>query len=142
MRAVPSVHALLLSAALASFPSLAEARDPVAAEALFNEGRALFEKGDNVGACAKFEESLRLDAAAGTLLNLANCEELIGELADAWMHWQQAAAALPEGDERVAIAKDRLSALEKRLPRLQISLAKDAPSGTRVERDGTELRAA
>jgi hypothetical protein len=142
MRGVHGFNALLLLLVLGGSPSLAQARDPVAAEALFNEGRALSEKGDDAGACAKFEESLRLDAASGTLLNLANCEEKLGELADAWMHWQQAAAALPDGDERIAIAKERLAALEKRVPRLAIALGPDAPGGARIERDGTELRAA
>src|SRR5262245_37563455 len=52
--------------------------DAAAAEALFREGRQLMDSGAIAQACVKFEESLRLDPALGTMLNLAVCEERAG----------------------------------------------------------------
>ncbi len=49
------------------------AADPSAAEALFEEGVALSERGALTEACSKFEASEALDVAVGTLLRLADC---------------------------------------------------------------------
>ena len=64
----------------------------VAAEALFSAGRADVERGDYASACPKFADSQRLDPAPGTLINLADCEEHVGQLARAWQHWREAIA--------------------------------------------------
>ncbi|HEY8075831.1 MAG TPA: hypothetical protein VIF62_17010 [Labilithrix sp.] len=90
-----------------------------------------------------FVESLRLDPKAITLINLANCEEKVGRLADALGHWAEARAhaqsenAKPIADE----AEKRQSAIESRVPHLTITLAKGAPEGTTVSRDGVALGA-
>ncbi|HEU4534580.1 MAG TPA: tetratricopeptide repeat protein, partial [Polyangiaceae bacterium] len=49
------------------------------AEALFREGREAMKRGDLDEACPKFSESQELDPSAGTLLNLALCEQRKGE---------------------------------------------------------------
>jgi tetratricopeptide (TPR) repeat protein len=116
-------------------------RDPAASETLFKEGRRLMKSRDFASACPKLEESLRLDPAAGTLINLAECEEQLGRTASAWQHWRAAADSLPAGDKRRGVALNRASALEKALPRLTITLAPGTPSDTRVKRDGTFLGA-
>ncbi|MCC6217427.1 MAG: hypothetical protein IT376_21400 [Polyangiaceae bacterium] len=103
-----------------------------AAEALFDQGRAAMEKNDFETACKRFRESDRLDPAPGTRLNLADCEEKRGRLATAWELFRSAIGDLPESDERRAVAQERVSALEPRVPRLVIRLAKRAPAGTRV----------
>jgi hypothetical protein len=120
----------------------AASRDPAAAEALFRDGRAAMQRGDYEVACAKLDESQRLDPAPGTLLNLAECEEKRGRLASAWQDYQWAAEALPAGDERVPYAKSHADALAPRLPRLVVRLASSAPEGSRVRRDDVDLGAA
>ncbi len=117
----------------------ADTRDPVAAEALFEAGRKAVQKGDYASACPRFAESQRLDPAAGTLLNLADCEEHIGHLATAWESWQEAIALLPVDDNRRPTAKKRAAAIEQRVPHLTIRLAPDAPRDARVRRDAVEL---
>jgi len=120
----------------------AQASDPAAAEALFREGRTAAEAKNYQLACQKFHESHRLDPAPGTLLNIADCEEKLGHIATAWTLYQEVAQKLPERDERHAIAIARSAALEPRVPKLSIRLTPDAPSDSRVRRDGVELKAA
>jgi hypothetical protein len=120
----------------------AQAKDPVAAESLFRDARDAAKRGDYASACPKFAESQRLDPAAGTLLNLADCEEHTGKLASAWLHYREAAEQLPASDPRLTMAKDHIGALETRLPKLTIRLADGAPPGTKVLRDHVELGAA
>lgn len=120
----------------------AEPRDPAAAEALFLQGRRAMEQHDPETACAKFAESQRLDPAAGTLLNLAQCEEARGRIASAWTTYREALEQLPAGDARRAFAKKRLGLIEPRLPRLIVRLHPDAPKGARVRRDQVELGSA
>ncbi len=132
----------LLASLVWSAPALAQGKDAAAAEALFREGRALSDAGDTGGACAKFRESNRLDPAVGTLFNLADCEERLGHLAQAWTLFDEVAQRLPEADKRRAPAAARAKALEPRLPKLRVRLAATAPEGSRVARDGVELGSA
>lgn len=120
----------------------AQSHDAAAAEALFDQGRAAMAKQDYQTACSKFRESQRLDPAAGTMLNLANCEEHRGKLATAWELYRGAVDKLPAGDSRIQVAKDRADALEKRLPKLTIALESGAPAGTAVKRDDVKLASA
>lgn len=135
----------LIAGVLAGIPSSharADTRDPAAAEALFEAGRQAAVRGDWATACPKFAESERLDPAAGTLLNLADCEEHLGHLAAAWDAWHEALASLLPGDDRAGQARKRAAALDARIPRLTVRLAADAPAGAVVHRDGVELGAA
>ena len=138
-----SLHRVALPALfLLALPSSAraQARDPVAAEALFAEGRAAMKRGDYASAYAKLQDSETLDpAAVGTLLNLAECEEHLGKLASAWQHWRRALDQLPAGDDRIAFGSERIKALEGQLPRLTIRLAKDAPASTRIRRGDVDV---
>jgi hypothetical protein len=120
----------------------AQASDPAAAEALFREGRAAAQANNYELACKKFHESHRLDPAPGTVLNIADCEEKLGHIATAWTLYQEVTQKIPERDERHAIAKERVAALEPRVPKLAIRLAPDAPADARVSRDGVELKSA
>lgn len=96
-------------------------------------------RGEPANACPRFAESQRLDPAPGTLLNLSECEEAIGKLADAWRHIRETLKQLPEDDDRVPIARQRAESLERRVPRLTIDLETGAPSDTRILLDETEV---
>jgi tetratricopeptide (TPR) repeat protein len=131
---------LLLAAAVhVSNGAFAQSGDPAAAEALFAAGRAAFDSGDYDSACAKFAESQRLDPAAGTLINLAACNERRGRLASAWENWREALSMLRSDDERLPGVERRKADLEARLPRLDVRVAQGAPAGVEVSRDGVAL---
>jgi hypothetical protein len=136
--AVPLLLALTVTAA----PAVAQTRDPAAAESLFRGAKAAEERGDFKAACGLFAESERLDPAAGTLLNQADCEEHLGALATAWGHFLQAKDQLSPGDDRIAYATQRIAALDKRLPHLSIHLPPNAPPGTVVMRGQVEVHTA
>src|SRR5579883_1765226 len=85
---------VLACGALAASPAGAQdASNKAAAEALFRDGRALYDQGKYPQACAKFAESQRLDPAPGTLLNLGGCYEKNGQTASAWATFKEAMAA-------------------------------------------------
>jgi len=132
---VATVFALVVAARAAA----AQARDAAGSEWLFREGRALMKKGDLAAACSKLAESLRLDPAVGTLMNLAECEERQGRSASAWQRWATAADQLPTDDPRRGTALARARALEAVLPRLIVDVADSAPPGLTVTRDGVAL---
>ncbi len=117
-----------------------QSRDGAAAEALFRSARAELDRGNYASACQKFAESNRLDPAPGTVLNLGLCLERIGKLASAWEAFRQVSESVT--DERRELARRHAAQLEPRLPWLTLSLPPDCPDGTRVSRDGVELRGA
>ena len=105
-----------------------------AAEALFEEGVALSDKGQWPDACKKFEASQTLDVAVGTLLRLADCYERIGRLASAWARFREArslaqAQAMPD---RERIASLRAEALDARMARITIKVPENIPAGFQV----------
>lgn len=95
------------------------------AERSFREGRALLVQGRFTQACSKLEQSQRLEPRLGTKLNIAFCQERLGQLATAWLSFQEAASlARSAGDgERERFARSRVDALEPRLPRLSVRAA-------------------
>jgi hypothetical protein len=114
----------------------AEGRDPTTADVLFEEGRRAAEAGDWNVACAKFEASLRLDPAPGSLLNLGDCEEHRKNFARAWQNYRKLADTVPPTDERKALAERLAAAALARAPRLRV-VAPVAPATITV--DGTIL---
>jgi tetratricopeptide (TPR) repeat protein len=126
-------------------PASAENRDPATAEALFRQGRQSMESKNYPDACQKFAESQKLDPAAGTAMNLATCEEKLGKLASAWQHWKEAIDVLPAKDDRIVFARSRVEELEKKLPRLQVTLQSGADQAQKSiamrSRSGPEGRA-
>jgi tetratricopeptide (TPR) repeat protein len=92
-----------------------------AATALFDQGRALQKAGDYRGACAAFEESQRLDAALGTLYNLAGCYSHLGRLASAWAAYR-AVADRDANTARRDDAEHQANDLAPRLSKLVITV--------------------
>jgi len=111
----------------------------ITAEALFEAGRADMQRADYAAACPKFAESQRLDPAAGTLINLADCEERLGLLAHAWQLWREAVERLPADDARRPAVADRATSVDRRVPRLTLKLARGVPSSASVVRDDVPI---
>jgi hypothetical protein len=148
MRASKLLAPLLLATLLLAAPRGARAQsaeNAAAAEALFREGKGLVKEGKVAEGCAKLEASQRLDPAAGTLLNLADCHETLGRTASAWAEFSSAAGnAKRKGDsERETVARGRADALEPRLVRIQVNVpAASRVPGLELRRDGVLLDAA
>ena len=109
-----------------------------AAEALFEEGRALVLQKRFSEACPKLAESLRLDPGTGTHLWLADCYEKSGQTASAWAEFREAAGtAAQQHDARAAVAQKRADSLETRLTKLVIVVPPEAElPGLEIRRDG------
>jgi len=125
-------------------PAVAASSEATAAQALFDEAKALMARGDYGPACSKLEESQRLDPALGTLLNLADCREKQGKFATAWSLFRDAEGLLHRSGpaDAEAVAHERAAALEGRVPRLRIALAPGQPSDLKLTRNGTLVGAA
>jgi hypothetical protein len=131
--------AIVCAAVLSSVTAAAQPSDPVSAEQLFEAGRAAMDRKDFAVACERFAESERLDPAAGTLINLAECFDRQGLVASSWQRWKEALDALRPGDERRAAVEKRVAAELERVPKLELLLDKGAPRGAIVARDGLTL---
>lgn len=111
------------------------------ADALFNEGRELLERGRWAEACAKLKESEQLAPAIGTLLNLGYCWEQLGRMRSAMEAYGEAEvlAASAADAKRTAVAKERYAAAEKKAPRLVVRLAPQPTSEVEVTRNGVAM---
>jgi hypothetical protein len=109
------------------------------AEVLYQKGRQLMAEGKYAEACPKFAESYRLDAATGTLLNLASCHEGERRLATAWLEFTEALASAKRDhrDDRVRFAEEHLAAIEPKLSRLTVAVSPTSEvADLKVELDG------
>jgi hypothetical protein len=137
----PRECAVALSAVGLFHAPLAAAETPKAGEAeaerFFTEGRRLMEAKKFVEACDAFDHSFKIDAALGTLLNLADCLEQTGRFASAWSAFNDAVAWAHRTGEakREQVARERATALEPKIAHLKIS----AGPGVEVLRDGVAV---
>ncbi len=131
---------MLIGAAVLASSSVSRAGDPAAAEALFQTGKSLMDKKKYDEACPKLEASYNLDPAVGTKLNLADCLEKQGKLAQAWVSWGDARdQAKKENDQpRADLAARRQKELDPRVPRLSVTV-KGSTDGLVVFRDEVAL---
>jgi len=106
------------------------------ATAEFDRGRALAKDGNWAEACAAFERSEKLEAAFGTLYNLAGCYVHIGKLASAWAAFRELAQRDTNPTRRSDAAR-QAEELQPRLPRLTIAIG-SKPAGLAVSLDGTD----
>lgn len=133
-----SWSAWLLTVAISSAAG-AQSEATSAAQALFDEAKALVANDRSAQACPKFEESQRIEPSAGTLLNLADCYERTQRLASAWARYIDAAAAsATTNPEREQVARERAAALAPRLSRVVIMVAPASRTlpGLEIRRDG------
>lgn len=141
MRTFSALRIAALACAAASFAGTASAKEPTSAQALFYEARTLMKEGQYAVACAKLDESLRLEYGIGTEFNLADCNERLGRVATAWSGFLHVAAAAREHrqDDRERLARERAVALEPRLSKVVF----DVPASTPIDltRDGARVDA-
>lgn len=110
-----------------------------AAEALFDDGERLLKEGKVGEACDAFATSNKLEARAGTLLNLAMCREQNGQLATAWSAYKDAHTRATDAKKQ-QFAADRAAALEPRLSYLTISVPDESRiDGLALTRNGSPV---
>lgn len=129
----------------ATAPAQSSAGDQAAAQALFDDAKALVAGGRAAEACPKFEESQRLDPGIGTQLNLADCYERVGRTASAWTLYEEVAvtARRQNQDVRAQHAEARAAALKPNLSKLVITVAPESRvPGLTVTRDTAVVREA
>jgi hypothetical protein len=112
------------------------------AQQLFGQGREAYKRGDYARALVLLLKSQELHPAPGTLLNVAACEEQLGMTASAWQHFSAVMAQVPEGDDRLPIAKDGVARVAPRVSFLRIERAAGAPPDMRIKRGEPLLGAA
>jgi len=140
LRTITRIAPALAVFAVALRANADPADEKAAAQVLFDEGRALVDRGDFDGACPKFAESQRIDPGLGTMLWLADCYENSGKTASAWGAFMAAAGtAALRHDEREKVARERAAHLEPKLVRLRIGIPADLPAGLVIRRDGMTL---
>jgi len=141
LRVLSFCAAALLSAF--SPPAAADKIDDDAkkAEELFKEGRAALDRKDYATGCPKFQASLELVRRAGTLFNVAQCEEHDGRLVAAMRYYKEGIVILEPGDPRLGPSKKRLAAIEPLIPHITVHPADDFPKDARVTVDGKEIEA-
>jgi hypothetical protein len=129
---------ILFVAIALSTPALAQQESDW--DSLFREGREAMRQKDYATACQRFSASAEIKRAAGVLLNLAMCEELRNHLTDSWRNWGEALTLLAQNDDRLKLAKEHMSALEKRIALLTVHLRPGSPPGTEVLEDFHQQR--
>ena len=101
------------------FASTVARAGPPEAQRLFTEGRTAMTKNDYETACAKFEESLKLEEAPGTVLNLGDCEEKRGHLVAAEVHYRRAASGFTN-PQKQQFATEQADRVAQRVPKLLV----------------------
>jgi hypothetical protein len=111
-------------------------------KALFEEGRKLIEAHDDLGACAKFNEAIKLDPdAAGTMLNLGLCNQNLKKirLALFWFRKAQARAHETNLPEYEVAAGSRTKDLVDLVASVKFDVS---PDDAHVKLDGEEISSA
>lgn len=137
-RIVPSL-VLALSAGFGwSQPAQAKSASTEGRQALF-EGQSLMALGRYREACGKLEESQRRQPALTTQWSLADCWEKDGRASRAWALYRQIATEARSSAETKRLATARAMAIEPRLARLKIQVARAPIEGLHVSLDGMSL---
>ena len=137
--------AVAVSVAVA-IASRAASADVAAAQAAYEQAKALVAQGNYKDACPLFEASYHADPGLGALINLADCHEHVGKLATAWGEFHQVLDGERDKTdardvERAGYAQQHITAIEPKLSRLQIARPPAPPPGLVVSRDGVDVTA-
>lgn len=127
----PILAALAASLVAASLASTASAQDDVArAAVLSREAESLLASGKVDEACAKYDESARLDRRGASVLDLALCREKQGRTGSAYVLYEEAEkkAVEEKRNDRLATARQKKNVLFAKVPRATVNV-KDAPDG-------------
>src|SRR5215472_9976214 len=135
----PCTIALLISFGWLSSAFAASPEDVKEADTLFRAGKEAMAGGDLRAACSDFARSQKLDPAAGTLMNLAECEARAGKPTAALGDYEMARAELPVGDFRIAFADGRIAELGKHVAKLSVRVEPASVPDLRVTCDGAAL---
>lgn len=135
------VLGILMSFCWCSGEARADSQNVARAEALFRDGKALYEAERYEQACPRLAESQRLDPAGGTLVALALCYEAWGKLASAWATFltAQAVAERDQRVDRVQVARTHAEALLPHLSYLTIEVPSALPAAVRITQDGNRV---
>jgi hypothetical protein len=130
-----TLAAALLAVTTWSMEAVAEETAHDKAVAAFQEGRRYMEGGNCDGAITKLRESLAYEPSIGARLSLGECYETRDAL-QAWRMFRDAAnLAYINHDDRLTLAEQRATALEKKLPTIRVIIPASAQ-----EQPGFELR--
>lgn len=132
----------LVAAALAAAPVHAQSES---ADILFDQGRKLMAKKDYAGAARALEQSNKVDPAAGTLLNLAECYIKLGRNASAWSAYRDAASLASQNQEtaREKYAEKKAAQLAPTLSTIKIVVPAAARvKGLSISRNGVAVPSA
>lgn len=117
----------LLSLVILLWASTALAGNKDKADALFKQGKKLSAEKKYAEACPAFEQSMKLDPAIGTQLNIAKCYEDWGRLGKALVAYRAAEKMAHDAkDPREPKIKALIDDLDSNVPRLTIKLPKQA----------------
>ncbi len=107
---------------------------------LFEQGRTLAAEGKYVEACAKFDESYKLERAPGTALNYGDCQQNLGNLRRAWQLYDAAAKDFTrDKDGRAPYARSRADAVAPKLAAITVKVANPAEPGLVIKIGDQEL---
>lgn len=110
------------------------------AEEQFRQARMAMNEQRYAQAVNLLRASQAAEFGRGKLLNIAVCEEALGQLVLALDHYEMVAAQLPDTDERASVVASKIAALRPRIPTLQI-LVNGAAPGRSLTIDGQEVPA-
>lgn len=107
---------------------------------LFEQGRALAAAGKHAEACAKFDESYKLDRAPGTALNYGDCLEKLGQLRRAWQMFDSAHQDFRrDNDGRADYANTRAGQIAPKLAAITVKVGNPALPGLVITIGGQEV---
>lgn len=97
----PLLLLLALGLLLSASPAAADKKgDQARARAAWQQGKALFEKGDYKGAYGQFHAGYKLSGRGGFLYNMAECKRLLGQKAGARALYSTYLERFPRGSSR------------------------------------------